>query len=90
MADMGSLALAAAPWLDATFVKANSWILIDPVRDGANSAAARDTTNWDWAAPMPRHMEMCNTGYIDGHVKCTKPATWYYGNTPWLDPATGG
>jgi prepilin-type processing-associated H-X9-DG protein len=85
MADTGCLALNVPPYHDPTFKKDNGWILVDPTDVNARSA-----TNWDWCAPMPRHMEMCNTGYVDGHVKCTKPETWYYNNTPWMDPLRGG
>ncbi len=43
----------------------------------------------EWAAPVLRHQEMCNTLFFDGHAKATRADEWYYPNTPWLDPAKG-
>ena len=46
---------------------------------------------WDanWGGPNPRHSEVANVGFVDGHVKAMK-STWYYNGTPWLNPAIGG
>lgn len=84
--------METAPWYNVNLEKANAWILIDPT-NGANGgcvSCVQSATNWDWAAPYPRHMDMCNVGYVDGHVKTTRIQEWYYGNSPWLDPARGG
>jgi prepilin-type processing-associated H-X9-DG protein len=39
---------------------------------------------------MPRHTQMTDVAFADGHVKAMRPEKWYYGNTPWLVPTQGG
>ncbi|RYX84447.1 DUF1559 domain-containing protein [bacterium] len=46
--------------------------------------------NGDWAAPTSRHLETCTVGFLDGHVKSMRVSKFYYLNTPWLKPDTGG
>ncbi|MBI5834855.1 MAG: DUF1559 domain-containing protein [Armatimonadetes bacterium] len=76
---------AVAPHVTTTSpVKASAWILYYP-NDGNVSGA-----NGDWAGPSIRHNEQTTLGYLDGHVKLMKPDSWYYPNTPWLQPANGG
>jgi prepilin-type N-terminal cleavage/methylation domain-containing protein/prepilin-type processing-associated H-X9-DG protein len=48
-----------------------------------NPAAAR-------GGPLARHLETCNVGFADGHVKALKVEKFYYNNSPWMIPATGG
>jgi prepilin-type N-terminal cleavage/methylation domain-containing protein/prepilin-type processing-associated H-X9-DG protein len=59
-----------------------SWILVDY----ANHAAP----DGNWAAPNPRHNDMANFNFVDGHVKTLKVNSVYYNNSPWLYPAIGG
>lgn len=59
-----------------------AWILYDPV--GANGP---DT---NWCGPNPRHNDMSNVSFCDGHAKALKADGWYYANSPWLNPAVGG
>jgi prepilin-type N-terminal cleavage/methylation domain-containing protein/prepilin-type processing-associated H-X9-DG protein len=49
--------------------------------------------------PLPRHLETCNVGFADGHVKAMKVESWYRAGTtftptqtytPWMNPAVGG
>ena len=58
-----------------------AWILDDP------SAGHSDT---NWAAPNPRHNEMANFNFVDGHVKTMQVQQVHYPNSPWLNPNVGG
>lgn len=58
-----------------------AWILDDPIN-------ARSDTNW--AAPNPRHGDMANFNFVDGHVKTMNVQKVHYPNSPWLKPAVGG
>jgi prepilin-type N-terminal cleavage/methylation domain-containing protein/prepilin-type processing-associated H-X9-DG protein len=40
--------------------------------------------------PLARHLETTNVGFADGHVKALKIDKWFYNNSPWMIPATGG
>ncbi len=86
LTDAASTALPAAPWISST-PRANqgAWILVDPT-----NAAAQDPNTDIWAAPIARHLETINVLYVDGHVKAQRPEKFYFGSTPWLDPAIGG
>ena len=59
-----------------------SWILYDPF--GPTVADS------NWCGPNPRHNEMSNVNFVDGHAKAMKPETWYKVSSPWLDPNVGG
>jgi prepilin-type N-terminal cleavage/methylation domain-containing protein/prepilin-type processing-associated H-X9-DG protein len=48
------------------------------------------SSNTEWGAPSPRHLETVNVLYCDGHVKATRPEKWYFPSSPWLDPYKGG
>ena len=75
----------------ASKVKPQGWFLQDPVADNEGCAScAHDPNNVDWAGPLPRHTDLVNVAFADGHVKSLRPGTFYYGNTPWLDPTKGG
>jgi prepilin-type N-terminal cleavage/methylation domain-containing protein/prepilin-type processing-associated H-X9-DG protein len=41
-------------------------------------------------APVARHLGRANVAFADGHVKSLSNASWYFPNTPWLDPKRGG
>lgn len=41
-------------------------------------------------APSARHSGRANVLFFDGHVKSMLNSTWYFPNTPYLDPARGG
>jgi prepilin-type N-terminal cleavage/methylation domain-containing protein/prepilin-type processing-associated H-X9-DG protein len=51
--------------------------------------SAVNEANPDWGGPNPRHNEIANVAFIDGHVKAMK-STWYYAASPWLEPSIGG
>lgn len=72
--------------------KAAPWILEDPTTDPALgcTTCVGDPTNGDWAAPSSRHLDMSNVIFLDGHAKSMVTSKWFYGDTPWLDPARGG
>ena len=57
------------------------WILDDPI-NGRN--------DWNWGGVNPRHAEMGNVAFVDGHVKSMKFDSWDYPSSPWLNPAVGG
>jgi prepilin-type N-terminal cleavage/methylation domain-containing protein/prepilin-type processing-associated H-X9-DG protein len=67
--------------------KLGAWILGDPVAGLYPDGATGDDPNW--GAPQLRHNGQSDNGFVDGHVEGMK-GFWYYGRTPWLDPALGG
>ena len=69
--------------------KEGCWILQDPGPTAVGCPGCALTTDWNWGGPNPRHSEVANVGFVDGHVKAMK-STWYYGGTPWMNPAVGG
>jgi prepilin-type N-terminal cleavage/methylation domain-containing protein/prepilin-type processing-associated H-X9-DG protein len=92
---VASAAGSTGPWLNTAQVKNGTWILVDPLCNNTSTnpgdaAQATSSSNGHWAAPNPRHLETTNVLYVDGHVKSSKPETWYSGNSAWLDPARGG
>lgn len=93
LADGGVQTTATAPYVtESSPVKAKAWILEDPVKDHVFTPGPGLTqgSNTDWGGPALRHTGGCNLGFYDGHAKWMRPAQWYYGNTPWLDPECGG
>ena len=87
--DGGANATASGSGIeDPVFEKDGTWILLDP--GGAGGAPARDRNDHNWGGPNPRHSEVANVGFADGHVKSLKSAAWYTGGSPWLNPAVGG
>lgn len=54
------------------------------------AAARAATTSQVAGGPLARHMETTNVAFADGHVKAMKVEKFYYNNSPWLVPATGG
>ncbi len=76
-------ASTAAPYMTTTD-KPTAWNLVDPTYSPAQ------TENLDWGAPKARHTDLVEVSFADGHVKAMRPTTWYYPNSPWLDPARGG
>jgi prepilin-type N-terminal cleavage/methylation domain-containing protein/prepilin-type processing-associated H-X9-DG protein len=65
-----------------------------PLLDAPNNASnGGTTTDFNWCGPNPRHLEMSNVAFMDGHVKAMKLEKWYYTAAfkhPWLDPTIGG
>jgi prepilin-type processing-associated H-X9-DG protein len=71
----------------ASPTKLGAWMLGDPKVGDCPDCVTGDNPNW--CGPHLRHNARSNNGLADGHVESMK-AFWYYGNTPWLDPARGG
>ena len=71
----------------ATPTKLGGWMLGDPQVGDCPSCVTGDNPNW--CGPHLRHNQRSNNGFGDGHAESMK-GFWYYGNTPWLDPARGG
>ena len=98
LADGGAQASATVPSVtEKSAPKNRAWLLNDPVKNGFTNvdccavwATRPDAANGDWAGPSMRHQGKTATGFVDGHVKAMDPNVWYYPNTPWLDPQTGG
>jgi prepilin-type N-terminal cleavage/methylation domain-containing protein/prepilin-type processing-associated H-X9-DG protein len=67
--------------------KSGAWILGDPKVGGCPVCVTGDNPNW--CGPALRHSQRSNNGFADGHVETMK-GSWYYGDTPWLDPKRGG
>ncbi len=89
IADTGYTALGGSPWIDFAHQKGGPWILQDPVTNGC-PACAQNSGDPNWGTPSPRHTDLVNCGFTDGHVKAMRPESWYFGNTPYLDPNRGG
>ena len=99
ISDGGVTVNATAPHLILTSVKASPWILVDPsctstddahpCNDGAGSGP-RVAGDGNWAGPNPRHSEITNVGFADGHVKAMKADRWYYADSAFLKPDVGG
>ncbi len=92
MVDGGATALGAAPWIvnpTNPTPKKGAWILTDPTYAGGG-CCTQNAGDPNWGTPLDRHLDSSNVGFVDGHVKSMKYTSWYYGGTPWLDPATGG
>jgi prepilin-type N-terminal cleavage/methylation domain-containing protein/prepilin-type processing-associated H-X9-DG protein len=67
--------------------KSGAWMLGDPKVGACPDCVTGDNPNW--CGPALRHNQRSNNGFADGHVETMK-GTWYYGDTPWLDPKRGG
>ena len=69
-----------------------TWVLVDPTTDHNGSSGAEEAASGGavGAAPNPRHLNMVVVGFVDGHVKSMPVSKFYYGDSPWLDPARGG
>jgi prepilin-type N-terminal cleavage/methylation domain-containing protein/prepilin-type processing-associated H-X9-DG protein len=67
--------------------KLGAWMLGDISAGQCPACVTGDNPNW--CAPDPRHNERTSTAFADGHVELTK-LSWYYANTPWLNPLRGG
>lgn len=67
--------------------KLGAWMLGDVETGQCPSCVTGDNPNW--CGPQLRHNGRSNIGFADGHVESMK-GTWYYANTPWLDPKRGG
>jgi prepilin-type N-terminal cleavage/methylation domain-containing protein/prepilin-type processing-associated H-X9-DG protein len=80
LADGGAQQTVAGPKIPIVGIE-GCWILDNPIN-------ARSDVNW--GAAWPRHNEMANVAFLDGHVKTQKLDTWDYPNSPWLNPAVGG
>ncbi len=67
------------------------WIIDDA--NNTNVPATGGGNPGHWTAPIPRHLEMCNTLWADGHVKSLKIESFYVGDTtktsPCLQTANG-
>ena len=67
--------------------KLGAWMLGDVQAGDCPGCVTGDNPNW--CGPQLRHNERSNNGFADGHAESMKNF-WYYGRTPWLDPARGG
>ena len=79
--------------------KTSAWLLVDPSCTSATSAkpcndgtgqGPRVSTDSNWAGPSIRHLDTTNVAFADGHVKTLKHESWYYADTPWMNPRVGG
>jgi prepilin-type N-terminal cleavage/methylation domain-containing protein/prepilin-type processing-associated H-X9-DG protein len=70
-----------------TPTKPGAWMLGDIKAGQCPDCVTGDNPNW--CAPALRHNERSNNGFADGHVESMK-GTWYFAETPWLDPLRGG
>jgi prepilin-type N-terminal cleavage/methylation domain-containing protein/prepilin-type processing-associated H-X9-DG protein len=100
LCDGGAQITATAPFVTADSpLKQAPWFLCDPDPTyggrGGNAgcqgnALQSDYNNPEAAGPAVRHTDMTNVAFADGHVKAMRPSTWYYKDTPWMNPSIGG
>ena len=69
-----------------------TWVLVDPTTDhnGSLGTVSVALGGVSVAAPNARHLNTVVVGFVDGHVKAMRTEKFYYGDSPWLDPARGG
>ena len=91
LADGAKRGLKTPPYI-TDIDKNETWSLVDPTTDhnGGYGTVQVDTGGRVVAAPNPRHLNTVVVGFVDGHVKSLQPSKFYYGDSPWLDPARGG
>ncbi len=104
LCDGGVQLSATAPYVTATSEpRPAAWLLPDPSGAGNYGLWGIGTTpeagcagSWNdgiceaAGGPALRHTNMADCLLADGHVKAMQIGTWYYPNTPWLNPAQGG
>ncbi len=69
--------------------KPGCWIVHDPLNDAPNTGGVT-SDDPNWGGPQPRHSRRSNVLFADAHAQALRPAQWYWGGTPWLQPALGG
>ena len=69
--------------------KPGCWILPDPASNVAGSQGAVNPGDPNWGGQHLRHNGRSTVLFVDGHIETLKNS-WYYANTPWLNPARGG
>ena len=91
LADGAKRALKTPPYV-TDIDKDMTWNLVDPITDhnGSLGTVAVASGGVGVAAPNPRHLNTVVVGFVDGHVKSMPVSKFYYGDSPWLDPARGG
>ena len=92
--DGGAQSTTTAPYVTSSSpLKSAAYILVDPTAAGGYASEPDGTgsgQNGDAAAPAVRHTGFVNIAFADGHAKAMRPEDFYYPNSPWLDPTTGG
>ena len=91
MFDSGLNGINNAPYADLTGAdKSMGWVTSAPNDGSWCWGCVVNAADYNWAAPSPRHMDMTNVLYSDGHVKTQKLDSFWTNNSAWLDPASGG
>jgi prepilin-type N-terminal cleavage/methylation domain-containing protein/prepilin-type processing-associated H-X9-DG protein len=70
-----------------TPTKPGAWMLGDIKAGSCPDCVTGENPNW--CGPALRHNERSSNGFADGHVEASR-GSWYYADTPWLDPKRGG
>ena len=70
--------------------KPGAWIVHDVSNDAPCVGCVSSLDDPNWGGPDPRHNLRSNNLYTDGHVDAPKTRQWYWGTTPWLNPAEAG
>ncbi len=69
--------------------KPGCWIISDPASNVAGSQGAVNPGDPNWGGQHLRHEGRSFVLFGDSHVE-QRLNDWYYGGSPWLDPALGG
>jgi prepilin-type N-terminal cleavage/methylation domain-containing protein/prepilin-type processing-associated H-X9-DG protein len=82
--------------------KGSAWLLCDPTCTNSgtfpnpkpcNAGAAANpgaSTDSNWSAANPRHLDSVNVTFADGHVKSMPARKFYYQDSNYLNPRIGG
>ncbi|MCW3062549.1 MAG: prepilin-type N-terminal cleavage/methylation domain [Capsulimonas sp.] len=88
--DKGQAGQATAPFIASPSVARDGCLFMaDPVGATTNQVgwAGRVATDGNWCAPLARHTDLANVAFIDGHIKAMRPSAFFFGGSPFLDPA---
>ena len=87
LVDKGLQGQTTAPFVLTPNVDKNGCLFLDTPNDANGRVSGGDG---NWCAPNARHLETGVVAFADGHVKSLRTSSWYYTDTPWLNPAVGG
>ncbi|BDI28341.1 hypothetical protein CCAX7_003920 [Capsulimonas corticalis] len=89
--DKGQTSMNTAPFVTPnTAVKDGCLFFADPVGGTTNQfdkSGNMSGGDGNWCAPLARHTDLANVAFVDGHVKAMRLSAFFYGGSPFIDPA---